>query len=198
MRFWDIDMPLNFKKIETFEKNTLRPLGINNKEELENEIQRLTDVIADLEVQVYALTNEENLEESANLIREKLAEERKEGIRKPSTYSQRASEFASVNSDYFGNEYLLRLSQKELIKRVDTITALKETLTYKDLSKEERESFIKKFKEKKAEKSKEREISNKDLLDTRIKALKRLLQFAPKNKSIQMRVKAIERLKAVA
>ena len=52
--------------------------------------------------------------------------------------------------------------------------------------------------QKKAEKSEEREMSNKDLLDTRIKALKRLLQFAPKNKKIQMRVKAVERLKAVA
>jgi len=202
-KFWDAEMPLSFKKIKTFEKNNLKPLGINNLEELNAKIKEYSETISDLEVQSKALNNEENLQESANLIKERLDNERKAGIRKPSTYLQRAMEFQSVNSDYFGNEYLLRLSQKELLKKVDTITALRETPTYKDLDKQERLKFEKRFKKKKSKPktlSKPKlpaksEKSKSELLDTRIKALARLLKFAPKDKQLKMRLKAIKRLK---
>jgi len=208
VKFWNIDMPLTFKKIETFEKNNLRPLGINSLDELSTKIQEYTDIIADLEVQQKALNNEENLQESANLIKERIDNERKAGIRKPSTYLDRAKEFESVNSDYFGNDYLKLLSQKQLVKTVDTLTDLRKTDTYKSLSKEEREKLEQRFiakkkgyegKNVKTQKAKKEpkpkatnEVSN---LDTRIKAFKRLLVFQPKDKKLAMRVKALERLK---
>ena len=205
-KFWEAEMPLSFKKIKTFEKNNLKPLGINNLEELNAKIKEYTETIADLEVQSKALNNEENLQESSNLIKERIDNEKKAGIRKPSTYLQRAMEFQSVNSDYFGNEYLLRLSQKELVKKIETITALRETATYKDLDKQERLKFEKRFKKKKSKPkalSKPKlpaksEKSKSELLDTRIKALTRLLKFAPKDKQLKMRLKAIKRLKELS
>tara|TARA_R110002153_G_scaffold232329_1_gene385629 strand:- start:923 stop:6142 length:5220 start_codon:yes stop_codon:yes gene_type:complete len=198
VKFWNAEFPLIFKKIETFEKNSLRPLGINSSDELSAKIQEYTDIIADLEVQQGALNDEENLDESANLIKEKLDAERKSGLRKPSTYISRASEFESVNSDYMGNEYLKLLSQKELIKTVDTLTELKKTETYKELSKEDKKIFERKFLSKKKGSKKKTTPKAKEVvseLDKRIKAFKRLLEFKPKDKKLAMRVKALERLR---
>ena len=191
-----------YKKIETFEKNNLRPLGINNLDELNQAIQNLTDEIADLEVQQKAFSEEENLKERANIIKERMDMEAKSGLRKPSTYTQRAEEFKSVNSDYYGNEYLLLLSQKELIGTIDTLTALRQTETYKELSKEDRAEFEKRFTKKKKEKESKAKTQKDDtkqkaidVLEKRIKAVKIALKLNPKNKKAQKQLKALEIVK---
>ena len=200
--YWNIEYPLIYKKIETFEKNNLRPLGINNLDELNQAIQNLTDEIADLEVQQKAFSEEENLKERANIIKERMDMEAKSGLRKPSTYTQRAEEFKSVNSDYYGNEYLLLLSQKELIGTIDTLTALRQTETYKELSKEDRAEFEKRFTKKKKEKESKAKTQKDDtkqkaidVLEKRIKAVKIALKLNPKNKKAQKQLKALEIVK---
>ena len=197
-KFWDIDMPLTFSKIETFEKNSLRPLGINNKDELVKRIEELKKETADLEVESKAFTNETNLQEEARLIQERLDNEMKAGIRKPSTYKSRAAEFASVNSDYSGNEYLLILSEKELIATTDTLTELRKTEKYKELSKDDRKKFEDRFTEKKSktkQKAKKQVEKVLSVLDKRIKATSIALRLKPKDKKLKRNLKALQILK---
>ena len=48
-----------------------------------------------------------------------MEQEKEMGLRKPSTYSQRAKEFATPNPDYLGNDYLKKLSEKFLEKQFE-------------------------------------------------------------------------------
>ena len=203
---WNVDIPLTYKKVETAEKNFLKPKGIKDRSELKENINVLDADINDLEVQSKALNEEENLDEAARLIKEKMDIEAAAGIRKPSTYKGRAEEFASVNSDYYGNEYLLLLSQKELIAKVDTLTDLKKTETYKELSKEDRKKFEERFTKKKGKKKATKKAEPKaksdviSSLDKRIMALKTTLKVIKNKKqadTIAKRIRALEITKKI-
>ena len=203
---WNLDIPLTYKKVETAEKNFLKPKGIKDRAELKENIGVLDADINDLEVQAKALNEEENLDEAARLIKEKMDIEAAAGIRKPSTYKGRAEEFASVNSDYYGNEYLLLLSQKELIAKVDTLTDLKKTETYKELSKEDRKKFEERFTKKKSKKKATKKAEPKaksdviSSLDKRIMALKTTLKVIKNKKqadTIAKRIRALEITKKI-
>ena len=68
----------------------------------------------------------------------------------------------------------------------------------KELSKEDKKIFERKFLSKKKGSKKKTTPKAKEVvseLDKRIKAFKRLLEFKPKDKKLAMRVKALERLR---
>ena len=89
-----------------------------------------------------------------------------------------------------------------MIGTIDTLTALRQTETYKELSKEDRAEFEKRFTKKKKEKeskAKTQKDNTKqkaiDVLEKRIKAVKIALKLNPKNKKAQKQLKALEIVK---
>jgi hypothetical protein len=188
--------PDEFKRLEKAENDFLKPKGINNKKELEEKLIELTADIDDVIVQKKALSEQENLQEAANIIRDKREQELSLGIRNPSTYKQRAKEFSTTNSDYKGNEYLLILSEKELSKNIGSIELLRETLKYKELTKKAQKKLESKVKARL--KSATKKVSKKDtskglsFIDKRIMALKLLIKIKGKNDFASKNIKALE------
>tara|TARA_B110000858_G_scaffold181237_1_gene219548 strand:- start:1160 stop:1828 length:669 start_codon:yes stop_codon:yes gene_type:complete len=194
--WWSTDFPLAFKRLEKAEDDFLRPKGISNKSELEDRLKELTADIDDLIVQKKALTEQENLQESANLIMAKRQEELALGIRKPSTYKERAKEFMSTNADYKGNEYLLVLSEKFIAKNIESVELLRETAKYKELSKSEQKKLEKKvvsrLKVNKTKKKTTKITNTETFIDKRIKALKLLIKIKGKNEFAFKNIMALE------
>lgn len=194
--WWSTDFPLAFKRLKKAEDDFLRPKGISNKSELEDRLKELTADIDDLIVQKKALTEQENLQESANLISAQRQEELALGIRKPSTYKERAKEFMSSNADYKGNDYLLVLSEKFLSKNIESVELLRKTAKYKELSKSEQKKLEKKVVSRlKLDKTKKKTTAtsnNETFIDKRIKALKLLLKVNPKNEFAKKNIKTLE------
>ena len=194
--WWSTDFPLAFKRLEKAEDDFLRPKGISNKSELEDRLKELTADIDDLIVQKKALTEQENLQESANLIMAKRQEELALGIRKPSTYKERAKEFMSTNADYKGNEYLLVLSEKFIAKNIESVELLRETAKYKELSKSEQKKLEKKvvsrLKVNKTKKKTTKITNTETFIDKRIKALKLLIKIKGTNKFAFKNIMALE------
>ena len=194
--WWSPDFPLAFKRLKKAEDDFLRPKGISNKSELEDRLKELTADIDDLIVQKKALTEQENLQESANLISAQRQEELALGIRKPSTYKERAKEFMSSNADYKGNDYLLVLSEKFLSKNIESVELLRKTAKYKELSKSEQKKLEKKVVSRlKVDKTKKKTTAtsnNETFIDKRIKALKLLLKVNPKNEFAKKNIKTLE------
>ena len=194
--WWSVDYPLAFKRLEKAENDFLKPKGINNKKELEEKLIELTADIDDVIVQKKALSEQENLQEAANIIRDKREQELSLGIRNPSTYKQRAKEFSTTNSDYKGNEYLLILSEKELSKNIGSIELLRETPKYKELTKKAQKKLESKVKARL--KSATKKVSKKDtskglsFIDKRIMALKLLIKIKGKNDFASKNIKALE------
>ena len=200
--WWSTDFPLAFKRLEKAEKDFLAPRGLKNKKDLENKLIELTSDIDDLIVQKNALKEQENLQEAANIIRDKREQELSMGIRKPSTYKSRAKEFMSTNADYKGNEYLLVLSEKYLSKNIESIELLRESPKYKELTKKEQKklesrvlSRLKGVKKKLKKVSKKESSTKLDFIDKRIKALKLLLTANPKNEFAKKNIKSLEMVK---
>ena len=132
------------KNIKKAEKEVLRPLGINNLQDLENKIKELKTEKTNLETKAKELSDPANIEVRADKIAEQKEKELKEGIRTASNYKNRAAEFASSNPDYKGNDYLLILSEKYLVDKITDIEELKETDKYLQLTTKEQKKLIKK------------------------------------------------------
>ena len=140
--------------------------GWKDNDKIDKKIKELLDQINDLDVQKNALDDEEEINERANLIADELEQQRLLGIRKPSTYSQRAKEFATANEDYLGNDYLKILSAK----------------------------FLKKQKEAQQKVSKPKDKSDKDYLIKRLKGLQMLAKVNPKDNDLKRRLKGMKML----
>ena len=164
--YFSADIPRSLTQLKKAEETILIPQGINNKVELSEKIKELLDQINDLDVQKNALDDEEEINERANLIADELEQQRLLGIRKPSTYSQRAKEFATANEDYLGNDYLKILSAK----------------------------FLKKQKEAQQKVSKPKDKSDKDYLIKRLKGLQMLAKVNPKDNDLKRRLKGMKML----
>ena len=191
--WWSTDFPLAFKRLQKAEDDFLRPKGISNKSQLEDRLKELTAEIDDLIVQKKALKEQENLQESANLITAKRQEELALGIRKPSTYKERAKEFMSTNADYKGNEYLLVLTEKFLSKNIESVELLRETAKYKELSKSEQKKLEKKVVSRlKVKKAKKKTTVSATFIEKRIKALKLLIKIKGKNDFAFKNIMALE------
>ncbi len=195
--FWDLEYPLMIKNIKKAEKEVLRPLGINNLQDLENKIKELKTEKTNLETKAKELSDPANIEVRADKIAEQKEKELKEGIRTASNYKNRAAEFASSNPDYKGNDYLLILSEKYLVDKITDIEELKETDKYLQLTTKEQKKLIKKFKEKqKKKKSKAKPTKDNaiEILETRIKAMSMIVAVkkGKDKKKAQDRIKTLK------
>ena len=141
-------------------------------------METLTAKIDDKIAQKKALNEQESLQESANIIQAQRDQELALGIRKPSTYKERANEFMSKNADYKGNDYLLVLSEKHLSKNIESLELLRETAKYKELNKKEQKKL-------------EAKVTKRLKLAKKVKPIK---STPPKENFIDKNIRAIQML----
>jgi hypothetical protein len=199
--WWSVDYPLAFKRLAKAEAEFLKPRGLKNKADLEAKLVELTANMDDLAVQKKALTEQENLQESANIIQAKRDTELAMGIRKPSTYKARAEEFMSSNADYKGNDYLLVLSEKYLAKNIESIELLRQSPKYKELSKKDQKKLEKKVvsrlklaKTKATSKKKKETSKGLSPIEKRIMALNLIAKIKPNDKKIAQKIKLLKKI----
>jgi len=126
---WSNEYPLFTKRIERAEEELLRPLSINNQEELAINIKELEEKVISLIEKQKNINSDEYLKEKVEIIKVEMARIKSQGIRKASTYTQRSYEFATPNEDYEGNLLLNSLVEIKPKKIKDKETNVKPKLT---------------------------------------------------------------------
>lgn len=146
--FWNYEYPLIFKKLEKAETQVLAPLGIFNREQLDEKIATLNAEISVLNTEKDEVGDKGNLELRVEAIRQRIEKEKKEGIRTSSTYKNRAKEFGDSNPDYAGNNFLDILAMDYLLDTTTSVEDLRETMKYQELTIKEKKKFENKLKKR--------------------------------------------------
>lgn len=105
-KFYDTEMPMTLADFKRAEEKKLKPLGINNYQDIENLVVEQKTKINTLSLEQRQLEDEQVFEELVQEVIRKQAELNSEEIRAGSSFKARAVSFATPNSDYLGNNML--------------------------------------------------------------------------------------------
>jgi hypothetical protein len=105
-KFYSTDMPMTLAEFKTIEEKKMKPLGINNFQDVENLINGQKTKINTLALEQRNLDDEQVFEELVQEVVRRIEALNSEEIRLGSSISARVASFANPNSDYLGNNML--------------------------------------------------------------------------------------------
>lgn len=105
-QIYNTELPLTLADFKKVEEKKIKPLGINNYQDVENLIAEQKVKINTLSLEQRQLDDEQVFEELVQEVVRKQEELNSEEIRAGSSFKARATLFATPNSDYLGNEML--------------------------------------------------------------------------------------------
>lgn len=128
-KFYDTEMPMTLADFKRAEEKKLKPLGINNYQDIENLVNGQKTKINTLALEQRQLEDEQVFQELVQEVIRKQAELNSEEIRAGSSFKSRANSFSTPNSDYLGNAMLsifVNTDQKELEKVQEKVETIQE------------------------------------------------------------------------
>jgi len=105
-RFYNTELPLTLAEFKRTEEKKIKPLGINNFQDVENLILAQKEKINTLSLEQKNLDDEQVFEELVQEVMRTQEELNSDEIRAGSSFKGRADLFANPNSDYLGNNML--------------------------------------------------------------------------------------------
>jgi hypothetical protein len=105
-RFYNTELPLTLAEFKRTEEKKIKPLGINNFQDVENLILAQKEKINTLSLEQKNLDDEQVFEELVQEVMRRQEELNSDEIRAGSSFKGRADLFANPNSDYLGNNML--------------------------------------------------------------------------------------------
>jgi hypothetical protein len=105
-RFYNTELPLTLAEFKRTEEKKIKPLGINNFQDVENLILAQKEKINTLSLEQKNLDDEQVFEELVQEVMRTQEELNSDEIRAGSSFKARADLFANPNSDYLGNNML--------------------------------------------------------------------------------------------
>jgi hypothetical protein len=105
-RFYNTELPLTLAEFKRTEEKKIKPLGINNFQDVENLILAQKEKINTLSLEQKNLDDEQVFEELVQEVMRRQQELNSDEIRAGSSFKGRADLFANPNSDYLGNNML--------------------------------------------------------------------------------------------
>lgn len=105
-RFYNTELPLTLAEFKRTEEKKIKPLGINNFQDVENLILAQKEKINTLQLEQKNLYDEQVFEELVQEVMRRQEELNSDEIRAGSSFKGRADLFANPNSDYLGNNML--------------------------------------------------------------------------------------------
>jgi len=104
--FYTTELPLIFAEFKRTEEKKIKPLGINNFQDVENLIIGQKEKINSLALEQKNLDDQQVFEELIQEVTRRQEELNSDEIRAGSSFKSRANLFANPNSDYLGNNML--------------------------------------------------------------------------------------------
>ena len=105
-KIYNIELPMTLAEFKRTEEKKIKPLGINNFQDVENLILGQKEKINTLALEQKNLDDDQVFEELVQEVRRKQEELNSDEIRAGSSFKGRADLFANPNSDYLGNNML--------------------------------------------------------------------------------------------
>jgi len=105
-KFYSTDMPMTLAEFKTIEEKKMKPLGINNFQDVENLINGQKTKINTLALEQRNLDDAQVFEELVQEVVRRIEALNSEEIRLGSSISARVASFANPNTDYLGNNML--------------------------------------------------------------------------------------------
>lgn len=105
-QIYSVDLPITLAEFKRAEEKKLKPMGINNYQDIQNLILGQKEKINTISLEQRQLYDDQMFQEQ---IQEVIREQKRlnaEEIRKGTSFKSRAVSFATPNSDYLGNELL--------------------------------------------------------------------------------------------
>ncbi len=118
-KVYDTEMPMILADFKRAEEKKLKPLGINNYQDIENLVNEQKTKINTLALEQRQLEDEQVFQELVQEVIRKQEALNSEEIRAGSSFKSRANSFSTPNTDYLGNAMLsifVNTDQKELEK----------------------------------------------------------------------------------
>lgn len=105
-KIYDSELPLTLADFKRMEEKKIKPLGINNYQDVENLVAEQKVKINTLSLEQRQLDDQQVFQELVEEVMRKQEELNSEEIRAGSSFKARATLFATPNTDYLGNEML--------------------------------------------------------------------------------------------
>jgi hypothetical protein len=105
-KIYDVELPMTLAEFKRTEEKKIKPLGINNFQDVENLIIGQKEKINTLALEQKNLDDDQVFEELVQEVMRKQEELNSDEIRAGSSFKGRADLFANPNSDYLGNNML--------------------------------------------------------------------------------------------
>lgn len=105
-QIYNTELPLTLADFKRMEEKKIKPLGINNYQDVENLVTQQKVKINTLALEQRQLEDEQVFQELVEEVMRKQAELNSEEIRAGSSFKSRANLFATPNTDYLGNDML--------------------------------------------------------------------------------------------
>ena len=120
-RFYSTDLPMTLTEFKREEETKLKPMGINNYQDVENLILEQKTKLNTIALEQKQLFDDQRMEEMVQEVIRTQQELNSEEIRAGSSFKSRAKSFATPNSDYLGNEMLsiFKKSEKDQTEEVE-------------------------------------------------------------------------------
>ena len=120
-KFYDTEMPMTLSDFKKIEEKKLKPLGINNYQDIENLVLAQKTKINTIALEQRQLDDPQVFEELVQEVVRKQAELNSEEIRAGSSFKSRAISFATPNSDYLGNKMLslFKNTEQEKVREIE-------------------------------------------------------------------------------